>query len=196
LRKLGSLALACPLFLLLCFAHAQEIDVAAGGSTLFSTKSNSASQSGVAPPEKGGTYPSASVQAVFKNHFGLNVETAFRYHRGLYNGYQSYRPVLYDVNGVFTSRVSPRIRADFMVGFGGETAVFYNQSTTCNLATCPTIISNNHFLLHAGAGVPYHLLGRLFIRPEAHYYHIVGNTEFHSGDILRLGASIGLVFGK
>jgi len=196
LRKLGSLAFACAFLLGVSITRAQEIDVAAGGGTLFSTRSSSSSLSTIVPPERGGTYPSASVQAVFKNHFGLNVEGAFRYHRALYNGYQNYRPVLYDVNGVYTSRINGRMRADFMAGFGAQTAVFYNQGTACNLATCPTVISSNHFLVHAGAGVPCHLLGRLFIRPEAHYYHIFGNTEFHSGDVLRLGASIGLVFGK
>jgi hypothetical protein len=177
-------------------ARAQQIDIAVGGSTLFSAKSTSASLAYLPPPENGGVYPSVSAGAVFKNHFGLNIETAFRYKEGLYNGYQRYRPILSDVNGVYAPRVGHKTSADFMAGFGLETLVFYNQVGNCNFAACPTLISSNHFLLHAGGGLRYYFWRHFFARPEAHYYYVVGNSEFHSGNVLRLGASIGYTFGR
>lgn len=196
MRKLVLPVAACAVVLAVKFARAQEIDVAVGGSTLFSAKSTSASQAYPPPPERGGTYPTASAQVVFKNHLGFNVETAFRYKQGLYNGYQRYRPVLSDVNGVFAPRVGDKSIADFMAGFGAETLIFYNHFANCNFAACPILISGNHFLLHAGGGWRYYLLGRLFVRPEAHYYYVFDNTEFHSGHVLRLGASLGYTFGR
>jgi hypothetical protein len=177
------------------FARAQQIDIAVGDSTLFSAKSNSASQAYLPPPEDGGTYPSATAEAVFKNHLGLNLEAAFRYRQGLYNGYQRYRPVLSDVNAVFAPRVGAKTSADLMAGIGGETVIFYNRFANC-AASCPVRISSYHFLLHAGVGLRYYFLGHLFVRPEAHYYYVVGNSEFHSGNVLRLGASIGYTFGR
>ena len=177
------------------FVRAQQIDIAAGGGTLFSAKTASASAY-PAPPEKGGTYPSVSAQVILKNHYGISAETAFRYHQTFYNGYQRYRPVLSDVNGVFAPSLSKRISADFMAGAGIETLTFYNQFATCNGGACPTSISSNHFLLHAGGGIRYYFWRNFFTRPEAHYYYVIGNTEFHSGNVLRLGASIGYSFGR
>jgi hypothetical protein len=183
LRKLRLLVLGCAAVALASFARAQEIDIMAGGGTLFSSKSTSSSQAYIPPPEKGGTYPSVGAEAIFKNHFGLNAEVAFRYHEAFYNGYQHFRP-------------GPRTSVDFMTGFGLENLSFYNQFVNCN-GLCPTFISSHHFLLHAGAGVRYYFWRHFFVRPEAHYYYIVGNIDqFHSGNILRLGASIGYSFGR
>lgn len=196
MRKLVPFASACMVIVVASFAHAQEIDIAAGGSTLFSAKPISASQAYPPPAEKGGNYPSISAEAVFKNHYGLNIESSFRYKEGLYNGFQRYRPILTDVNGVFAPHTDSRTSAEIMAGFGIQNLEFY-KSFSCSFATCPTLISNTHFLLHAGAGMRYYFLGSFFIRPEAHYYYIVGNTnQFHSGNIVRFGASIGYSFGR
>ena len=196
MRKLGLLGFACTAITLVCLARAQEIDIAAGGSTLFSNKSTSSSQAYIPPAEKGGVYPSVSAEAVFGNRFGFDVETAFRYKRGLYNGYQRYRPVLTDVNGVFAPKVGAKTTADIMAGWGLETLSFYNQFGNCT-GVCPTFISSNHFLLHAGADVRYYFWRHFFARPEGHYYYIVGNTdEFHSHNVLRLGVSVGYSFGR
>jgi hypothetical protein len=126
----------------------------------------------------------------------VNIETAFRYKQGLYNGYQRYRPVLSDVNAVYARHADAKTSADLMAGIGVETLTFYNQFSHCLFAACPTLISSNHFLLHAGGGLRYYFFGHFFARPEAHYYYVVGNSEFHSGNVLRLGASIGYTFGR
>lgn len=176
------------------FAHAQQTDLALGGSTLYSFKSNSASQAYVPPPERGGTYPDASAEVILPNHFGFSAEGAFRYHQGLYDGYQRFRPILYDINGVFTHRVAAKTRADVLAGFGGESLIFYNQFASCQAGVCPTSVNSNHFLLHTGVGVRYSFWRHFFIRPEAHYYIILNNHEFHSDNVFRIGASIGYTF--
>lgn len=196
MRKLGLLVLGCAAVALASLARAQEIDIMAGGGTLFSAKSTSSSQAYIPPPEKGGVYPSVGAEAIFENHFGLNAEVAYRYHETFYNGYQHYRPVLTDVNGVYAPRTGPRTSVDFMAGVGLENLSFYSPSGYCS-GVCTTFISDHHFLLHGGAGVRYYFWRQFFVRPEAHYYYIVGNTDqFHSGNILRLGASVGYSFGR
>ena len=200
MRKLVVLISACVIVVHAHFARAQQIDLAVSGSTLFSSKPTSASLAFPPPAEKGGTYPGASVQYVLKNRYGFNAEFAYRYKDALYNGYQRYRPLFYDVNGVFSPEVSDKMSADFMAGFGGESLIFYNKFAACNpiySGNCPTSISGNHFLLHLGGGVRYYFWRNFFARPEAHYYYIVGNTDqFHSGNVLRLGASIGYTIGR
>lgn len=196
LRKLAGFVFACLVAGCTTIASAQEIHVAAGGSTLFSAKTYSSSQAYPAPPEDGGLYPAVSGEVVFKNRFGLNAETAFRDKQTYYNGFQRYRPILTDVNGVFAPRTGPKTAADFMAGVGLENLVFYNQFGSCS-GICPTFVSSHHFLLHSGVGVRYYFWGNFFARPEAHYYYIVGNTnEFHSANVVRLGVSVGYTFGR
>ena len=53
-----------------------------------------------------------------------------------------------------------------------------------------------HFLVDAGAGIRYYVWGHVFVRPEVHYYHIMNNSDFFSsGNIFRVGASIGYTIG-
>jgi hypothetical protein len=186
------------------FAHAQQFDVAVGGSSLFSTKNTSASQAFLPPPEKGGLYPNVSIERTYKNNFGYSAELAFRYKRDFYNAYQPYRPLLYDFNAVYVPRITgvfpapfaKKTRVDFTAGPGGESLLFYTQYGNCNFAGCAASVNSNHFLVHAGAEIRYMVWRRLFIRPEANFYHIFDNSEFHSDNVLRLGASVGLTFHR
>jgi hypothetical protein len=192
LRQLVWFTFACVVVVSASFAHAQEANFAVGGSTLFSSSSISASQAFLPPGEKGGVYPSLSAQVLLKEQYGFNVETAFRYKQGLYDGYQHYRPVFYDVNAVY----APRASGDFMAGIGGESLIFYNQFDNCFSGACATNVNSTHFLLHLGGDVRYRFIGHVFVRPEAHYYRILNNHEFHSDNVLRVGASIGYTFGQ
>jgi len=175
--------------------RAQQIDFAAGGSTLWSPKPLTASQAFLPPALKGGTYAQASLQYLTERRLGLNFEGAFRPKEGLYNGYQHYRPIFYDVNAVYAHRLAPKARGDFMAGVGGETLLFYGV-TNCNYSGgCRTNVNSNHFLIHGGVGVRYYFWNKFFVRPEFHYYYVHDNFEFHSDHVLRIGASIGHTFG-
>jgi hypothetical protein len=188
--------LACVLAALVSFAPAQQIDFAGGASTLWSPGPLTASQAFLPPAESGGLYANGSLQYIGEKRLGLNIEGAFRAKEGLYNGYQYYRPILYDVNAVYARRMATKIRGDFMAGVGGETLVFYRQ-INCNYGSgCTTNVNNTHFLLHAGVGVRYYVWRTFFVRPEAHYYFIPNNFEFHSDHVFRVGASIGHTFGS
>jgi hypothetical protein len=180
---------------LVSFAPAQQLDFALGGSTLWSPKSLSASEAFIPPAEKGGTYISAYLQYLTERRFGINIEGAFRPKEGLYNGFQHYRPILYDVNAVYAQRFAPKVRGDFMAGFGGQTVLFYD-TTSCGYSNgCRSYVNSTHFLLHGGVGVRYYFWHRFFVRPEAHYYYVHNNFEFHSDHVFRVGASIGHTFG-
>lgn len=203
MRRFASLNAVFP-FLLLAnfvfagFAHAQHIDAAVGGSILWSPKNTTASGGFIPPPEKGGQYPSFSLQYFSGKHFGFYAEGSLRYHEGIYNDYQPYRPILYDFNGVYTNRLAPKTHGDFMAGVGGETLIFYTANGGCGLPAggCRTYVNATHLLFHAGVGIRYYFFRDVFIRPEAHYYFIPNNYEFHSNNVFRVGASIGYTFGS
>jgi hypothetical protein len=203
LRKFARITSVCALVLFATLASAQQVDVAVGGNTLFSTRNNTASLAYLPPPERGGVYPSASFDRIFKNGFGYSGEFTFRYKQALYNDYQKYRPVLYDVNAVFApkfnpfpTRISKRTRTIFMAGAGGQTVLYYNPYGGCIYSSgCSTHLNSNHFLVHVSGEFNYRVWRNFFVRPEAHYYYIIHNTDdFHSNSVLRLGASVGYTF--
>jgi len=188
--------LALALCALANFAHGQQVDFGLSGSTLWSNSPLTSSQAYVPPAESGGTYAGASLQYFGERRWGLNIEGAFRAKEGLYNGYQHYRPILYDANIVYPYRLAAKTRADFMAGIGGQTVLFYNTTNCGFVAGCRTYVDSTHFLIHGGFGIRYYFWRTFFIRPEAHYYFIPNNFEFHSDHVFRLGASIGHTFGS
>jgi len=196
LRRFLSLEFVCALVFLASFAHAQQFDIAAGGSTLWSSKNNSASEAFLPPAEKGGTYPTVWIQRLNEKNRGIAIEGAFRYHEGIYNNFQFYRPFLYDANLVYARRLAAKTRGDFMGGAGAETLLFYAHGTCGPNGGCAVHVNSTHFLLHAGFGVRYYAWRNIFIRPEVHYYFIPNNYQFHSDNVFRLGASVGYTFGK
>lgn len=179
-------------------AQAQEVDVAVGAGTLYSTKSPTASEAFLPPAEKGGIYPSVSVQDIFHGHFGVGGEIAWRDKKGLYNGFQPFRPFLSDINGVYARKVTKKIEGDVMAGVGGQVLLFYNEFSSCTLSAggCLVYVNSTHFLLHAGGDLRYNFWRKFFVRPEVHYYFVRNNFEFHSDNVFRVGVSIGRRFGS
>jgi hypothetical protein len=193
-----SVAFVGALLSLATLAHAQQLDLAAGDSAIWSSKDNTASVGFLPPPLKGGKYPTISAEYISDNHFGILVEGSFRYHYDYYDGFQQYRPVFYDINGVYTTRLARKTRGDFMAGIGGESLIFYNPAYACGNPTggCRTFQNSTHFLMHAGVGVRYLVWRRIFVRPEAHYSYVPNNFQFHSNNIFRAGISVGYTFGE
>jgi hypothetical protein len=199
LRKL--VLCVCTLVVFASLARAQQqIDFSVGASRLFSSKPLNSSLAFTPPELKGGIYPEANVQVIFSNHFGFNVEGAYRYNDDIYNGFQRFRPIFYEANGVYAAHVSNRIRADAMAGIGGESVLFYNEFGTCSgvyAGNCRINANSNHFLVHVGGDLRYYFFRRMFLRPEIHCYHIVNNTSIFSSDnVLRIGGSIGFSLSR
>jgi Outer membrane protein beta-barrel domain len=198
---LRKFALLTPVLACLFFAHfaaAQQGDAMFGFGTLLSSGTSSCTLSNSSTcvgSEKGGLYTSLSGDVIFHKRVGFNVEASWRTKQGLddANGGQLYRPILFDFNGVYQPRLSKKFGADLLGGIGWQTTRFYGFQATTNCEVfnaCYT--SNNHFLVDIGGGLRYYMWGHLFVRPEAHFYHILNNTDvFNGGNVIRVGASIG-----
>jgi hypothetical protein len=204
LRKFALLASICT-FLSATLAHAQQFDIALGGSTLLSSSRPSDLVTFHPPVEKGGTFVSVSGDFVGfrKRRVGLNIETAWRYRQANYpdNG-ETYRPIFTDVNALFQPRMGKihgrQVGLDLMGGIGVASTRFdLPNAYSCNSNTgCINFASSNHFMEHLGAGVRYRVWRKFFIRPEIHYYHVQNYVEFNSGSVFRVGASLGYTFGS
>jgi hypothetical protein len=197
LRKTTLLTALCGFFFLAGFAHAQQGDAMFGVGTLLSSGSSTCNNFSCIVPEKGGTYPSISADVIFHKRIGFDFETAWKATQGAYGGPggQPYRPILTDFNAMYQPRIGKKIGLDLMGGVGWQSTRFYLDYCTSEF-TCNNFTSSHHFLVDVGGGIRYYVWNHVFVRPEAHYYNILNNTnEFGSNNIIRVGASIGYTIG-
>ena len=198
MRKTALLAVICGFIFLASLSQAQQADAMLGFGTLLSSGSTACGANSCVIPEKAGLYPTISADVIFHKRVGFNFEASWRARQGNYAGHGiSYRPILFDFNGVYQPHLSKKVGVDLMGGIGWQSTRFYGYQPTTNcqfFGACYT--SSNHFLVDVGGGIRYYVRGHVFVRPEAHFYHIVNNTsDFTSNNVVRVGASIGYTIG-
>jgi hypothetical protein len=200
LRKFALLASLCTVLLFANFASAQKQgDIMVGGGTLRSLASPNDLVTYQPLTETGGTYLSLSGDYLaFEHRLGINVETSWKYKQASYYGYENYRPFFTDVNALFQPRITRKIGLDFLAGIGVASNRF-DILASCGIPGCTNYSSGNHFMEDIGAGARYyvwHRFSHIFVRPEAHYYHIQNNLGFNSSNVFRLGVSVGYTIGR
>ena len=198
MRKFAFFVTLIAVSLLASFASAQQGDAMIGFGTVMSSGSSNCAQGSCFVPEKGGLYTSISGDVVFKKRVGFNFESAWKTSQGNYAGLGiPYRPILFDFNGLYQPQLSKKVGLDLMGGVGFQSTRFYGYQPTSScvyFGACYS--SSNHFLVDVGGGLRYYVWGHMFVRPEAHFYHIMNNTaDFSSNNIVRVGASIGYTIG-
>ena len=202
MRKTALFAAISGFIFLASLSQAQQADAMLGFGTIMSSGTVSCVTSFTSTcvgPEKGGLYTTFSGDVIFHKRIGFNIEGSWRTKQGLdsANGGQLYRPILFDFNGAYQPRVSKKVGFDLLGGIGWQSTRFYQYTNTSNcLVFGSCYVSNNHFLVHAGGGLRYYVWGHAFIRPEAHLYHILNNSDvFTNNNVIRVGASIGYTIG-
>lgn len=170
--------------------HAQQLDVGFGTRTV-TVPSSSTSTDTFAPQIGGGAYPTFSADYLFVHNVGVGGEVSWRASRDLYLGYQPYRPIFYDFNGVWAPSLGKHAQAELMGGIGAQSTRFYQSYYSCGFAGCTDYTSSNHFMGHFGGGVRLYVHGPIFIRPEAHLYLVHNNVEFSGSREASFGLSIG-----
>jgi hypothetical protein len=207
---LRKLALLAPIFALLftChFAAAQQGDIMFFGGTLLSSSPSASDLLSGNIAEKGGTYLGVSGDVVgFGHRLGFNIETSWRASQANYlNQDVNYRPILTDFNALFQPKLGKRIGADLFGGIGiASTRFYFPYVTGGNPYTgYSNYTTSDHFMEDLGGGIRYYVWHHFFVRPEIHYYHIQNNTSssssgagFSSGNVFRVGASIGYTIGN
>ena len=194
MRKLSLVAVLVLPFLISGSLHAQQFDVAFGLGTLTAPSASSASGNHAPVSLTGGAYPVVSADLLLKRQFGVSGELAWRGSQNLYGGFQPYRPLFYDINGIYAPKLGKHAAAEVMAGIGWESLRFYQPFTTCGAISCTDFVSSNHFMGHIGGGLRYYFLGHFFVRPEAHLYLVHNNEEFSSPRATRFGISLGYTF--
>ena len=178
-------------------AYGQQMDFAFGVSTVSTPSYSTPVTSTQFPPASlsGGAYPSISGDFLLRKNFGVMGEISWKASQALYNGYQPYRPIFWDFNGVYVPQLTKHVAAELSAGIGAESTRFYTNYYTCNYVSCTNYSTSTHFMGQFGAGLKLYAKGGFFFRPELHYYLVNNNNEYTSSRILRYGASIGYTFG-
>jgi hypothetical protein len=194
LRKLSFIAVLFLPFFIQGTVQAQQFDVAFGVGTLTAPSAASASGNHAPVSITGGAYPVFSADLLLKRQFGVSGELAWRASQNLYAGFQPYRPLFYDFNGIYVPKLGKHAAGELSAGIGWESLRFYQGFTSCGALTCTDFVSSNHFMGHFGAGLRYYFHGHFFVRPEADLYLINNNQEFSSPRATRFGVSLGYTF--
>lgn len=194
MRKFAVMAVFA-FFFAVNLARAQQIDIGFGVSGLTSPSSASSTVFS-APSQGGGAYVGFNGDFMLKKNFGVGGEIFWRASQGLYNGYQPYRPLFWDFNGVWLPHLAKHVTGELAAGIGVESIRFYNNFYSCSYITgCTNYTSSNHFMGDFGGGIRFYPHGNFFIRPEARLYLIHNNVEFNSNHATRYGVTIGYTFG-
>jgi len=179
------------------FAQAQKMDFAFGISSVDAPGASSVSVTDVnhSPVSlTGGAYPGFSGDVLFFHNLGLGAEIFWKGSQAEYAGQGfNYRPLFYDVNAVYSSKLASHAYLELVGGVGALSTRFYT-GTTCGIYSCSNYQSSNHFDVDFGGGVKLYPKGNFFIRPEARFYFINNNLEFSSNHATRYGVSIGYTF--
>jgi hypothetical protein len=194
-RKFAFLTLL--LFMLMAgTSFAQQVDAQFGINGITAPSASSATGSYAPQSLTGGVYPSVGADFLLKHNLGLGGEVAWKGGRGLYQGFQPYRPIFIDFNGVWAPRFN-HIGVVAEAGFGAADTRFYQSTFQCSgFSGCTNFTSVTHLMGHLGGGLRLYVHGPLYIAPEAHVYFIRNNYEFSAAHATRYGINIGYSFGK
>ena len=177
-------------------ASAQQIDFGFGVGTISSESASSAPSLNQPPVSlKGGAYPAFSGDVLLFKHYGIGGNIAWRASQASPNGAQPYRPILWDIDGMWVPPLGKRAAAEFSAGIGAESTRFYTNTINCSYFSCTNYVTSSHFLGQFGAGLKLYVHGGIFVKPEAHLYLINNNVEYTSGHAVRYGGTIGYTFG-
>jgi hypothetical protein len=153
-----------------------------------------------------GTFGVFGVDYMFKPHFGVNGEYAFRFAQApfLPNAGLNMRPEFYDFNAVWEpiSGSDKRIVPVLEAGLGGaRVALYFTQQCSIAGVNCtsstPAGFNANHFQVHAAAGVKLYVKGNLFIKPQFDFHYVTNLTDQFGRDwVPQATISIGYTFGE
>jgi hypothetical protein len=180
-------------------AFAQSVDLAFGVGTL--TAPGTTTRNGLLyPSETGGTYISFGGDVLVHKRFGVGAEIAWRASQNNYGNLAPYRPLFFDINGVWAPRLTKRLTGELQAGIGVEDLRFYTgygNGGGCDIyGYCNNFVGSHHFMGDFGGGIRAYVWHNLFVRPEVRLYLVHNNAEFSSGTAVRYGASLGYSFGR
>jgi hypothetical protein len=157
-----------------------------------------------AGPTIGGVFGVFGVDFMFKPHFGVNGEYAFRFAQANYlpNAGLKYRPGFYDFNAIYEPVSGKRIVPIIEGGIGGARIALYETQTVSvtgitNTFSIPAGLNANHFQVHGAVGVKLYIKPSLFIKPQFDIHYVTHLTDQFGRDwVPEYTVAVGYTFGE
>jgi hypothetical protein len=157
-------------------------------------------------PTIGGVFGVFGADFMFKPHFGVNGEYAFRFAQADYlpNAGFKFRPGFYDFNAVWepTSGADKRIVPAIEGGIGGARIVLY-QVVPCSITAINCTqsfaagINANHFQIHGALGAKLYVKGNMFLKPQFDIHYVTHLTDqFGRNWVPQFTVAVGYSFGE
>jgi hypothetical protein len=155
-------------------------------------------------PTIGGVFGVFGVDFMFRPHFGVNGEYAFRFAQADYlpDAGLKFRPGFYDFNAVYQPLSGKRIVPEIEGGIGGARVALYVVQTTSitgitSTASFPAGLNANHFQVHGAVGVKLYVSGNIFIKPQFDIHYVTHLTDQFGRDwVPQYTVSVGYTFGE
>ena len=182
------------LLALSAMAYGQQFDAAFGINGLKAPSASNAGPDYSPQTIGGGVYPKFSADFLFWHNAGINGEVSWRVGQNLYQGFQPFRPVFFDFNGIWAPSLGKRAAVDLMAGIGAESVRFYQPTYNCGFTGCTNYTSDNHFMGHFGGGIRLYVTSNVFVRPSVDLFMVHNNFEFSGARATQFGLSVGYSF--
>lgn len=155
-------------------------------------------------PIIGGVFGVFGGDFMFRPHFGVNGEYAFRFAQAAYLPAVALnmRPAFYDFNAVWEPISGRRVVPVIEGGIGGASILLYfTQQCTVTGINCtfsqPAGFNANHFQVHAAAGVKLYVKGNIFVKPQFDFHYAPNlNQQFAHSYVPQVTLSVGYTFGE
>lgn len=157
-----------------------------------------------AGPTIGGVFGVFGVDFMFRPHFGVNGEYAFRFAQANYlpDAGLKFRPGFYDFNAVYEPISGKRVVPVIEAGIGGARIALYETQTVSvtgitNTFSIPAGLNANHFQVHAAVGVKLYVKGNIFIKPQFDIHYVTHLTDQFGRDwVPQYTVAVGYTFGE
>lgn len=155
-------------------------------------------------PTIGGVFGVFGVDFMFRPHFGVNGEYAFRFAQANYlpAAGLKFRPGFYDFNAVYEPISGARIVPLIEGGIGGARIALYQAQTVSitGITTSfsyPAGLNANHFQVHGAFGVKLYIKPALFIKPQFDIHYVTHLTDqFGRNWVPEYTVAVGYTFGE
>lgn len=133
---------------------------------------------------------------MYRKNFGLGFEGVFQPAQENYGPF-TIRQSFYDFNFIYAPINEKRVSLKIEGGGGGaRTSVYVPVSVPLGGSESELYNENNHFAVHASAGVQIYVTEHIFIRPQFDYRYVPNfKEEFGSDSVLGGSVWVGYSFG-
>jgi len=151
-------------------------------------------------PKLAGLFSDLGASVMLTRHYGVGGDISWRTSSAAYAGL-SYRPLFYNIDGVYTPVKTKRFEPELRLGLGGTRIGYSIRQSNCDaFAGCSTsnqfVESSNHFQVHGAAAARFYVTNHAFIRPAFDLRYVNNFYQFGSNWVPQYSVGIGWSFGR